>query len=144
MNGPGAIMEDDATVYKDPRYTRTLEISEDQYRKLQQFGSDPEKFGFSKHYQDVRNNCVDFTWEALNHAGIERKRSIDVNALGGPAGQLLPDVRIPLDIKGQARMDSDRCATSMAWTALIRRFRTASSIRGKPIPCRSVVSSNTC
>jgi hypothetical protein len=103
VNGPGTIMEDDATVYKDPRYTRTLEISEDQYRKLQQFGSDPEKFGFSKHYQDVRHNCVDFTWEALNHAGIERKRSIDVNALGGPAGQLLPDVRIPLDIKGAGK-----------------------------------------
>lgn len=51
----------------------------------------------------MRNNCVDFTWEALNHAGIERKRSIDVNALGGPAGQLLPDVRIPLDIKGAGK-----------------------------------------
>jgi len=46
---------------------------------------------------------VDFTWEALNHAGIERKRSIDVNALGGPAGQLLPDVRIPLEIKGAGK-----------------------------------------
>ncbi|XFC37452.1 hypothetical protein ACEF39_000417 [Stenotrophomonas indicatrix] len=100
INGPGDIMPDDADVYKDPRHTRTLEISEAQYRKLEAFGSDPEKFGFSKHYQDVRNNCVDFTWEALNHAGIERKRSIDVNALGGPAGQLLPDVRIPLEMKG--------------------------------------------
>lgn len=103
MNGPGTIMEDDATVYKDPRYTRTLEISEDQYKKLQQFGSDPEKFGFSKHYQDVRHNCVDFTWEALNHAGIERKRSIDVNGLVGPAAQLLPDVRIPLGMKGEGK-----------------------------------------
>lgn len=100
MNGPGAIMEDDADVYKDPRHTRTLEISEAQYRKLEAFGSDPEKFGFSKHYEDVRHNCVDFTWEALNHAGIERKRSIDVNALGGPVGQLFPDVRIPLGING--------------------------------------------
>ncbi len=51
----------------------------------------------------MRNNCVDFTWEALNHAGIQRKSSIDVNALGGPAGQLLPDVRIPLDIKGAGK-----------------------------------------
>jgi len=103
VNGPGTIMEDDASVYKDPRYTRILEISEEQYRKLQQFGSDPEKFGFSKHYQDVRHNCVDFTWEALNHAGIERKRSIDVNALGGGIGQLLPDVRIPLESKGAGK-----------------------------------------
>ena len=103
INGPGDIMPDDADVYKDPRHTRTLEISEAQYRKLEAFGSDPEKFGFSKHYEDVRHNCVDFTWEALNHAGIERKRSIDVNALGGPAAQLFPDVRIPLDINGRGK-----------------------------------------
>lgn len=103
INGPGDIMPDDADVYKDPRHSRTLEISEAQYKKLEAFGSDPEKFGFSKHYEDVRHNCVDFTWEALNHAGIERKRSIDVNAFGGPAGQLFPDVRIPLDSKGAGK-----------------------------------------
>ncbi|MEX0180892.1 MULTISPECIES: hypothetical protein [unclassified Stenotrophomonas] len=100
INGPGDIVKKDDLIYKDPRYTRTLEISEEQYKKLDAFGKDPEGFGFSKHYQDVRHNCVDFIWEALNHAGIERKRSIDVNALGGPAGQLFPDVRIPLDING--------------------------------------------
>ncbi|WP_303637719.1 hypothetical protein [Stenotrophomonas tuberculopleuritidis] len=103
MNGAGTIMEDDVDVYKNPRHTRTLEISEEQYRKLEAFGSDPEKFGFSKHYQDVRNNCVDFTWDALNHAGIERKRSIDVNAVGGALGQLLPDVRIPLEGRGEGK-----------------------------------------
>ncbi|MDW7599176.1 XVIPCD domain-containing protein [Stenotrophomonas maltophilia] len=103
MNGPGEVMKTDAAEYRNPHYSRTLEISEQQYRKLEAFGAHPDKYGFDLQYKDVRNNCVDFTWEALNHAGIERKRSIDVNALGGPAGQLLPDVRIPLDIKGAGK-----------------------------------------
>ncbi len=103
MNGPGEVMKTDASEYKDPRYSRTLEISEEQYRKLEAFGSHPEKFGFDLQYKDVRNNCVDFTWEALNHAGIERKKSIDLNMLGGGIGQLLPDARIPLGGKGQGK-----------------------------------------
>jgi hypothetical protein len=103
VNGPGAIKDDDALVYKEPRYTRTLEITADQYRKLETFGESPERLGFSKQYQDVRNNCVDFTWAALNHAGIERKNSIDLNQLGGGLGQLLPDVRISLESKGEGK-----------------------------------------
>jgi hypothetical protein len=59
--------------------------------------------GFSKHYADVRHNCVDFTWDALNHAGIQRKHSLDVNSIGGPVGQLLPDVRIPLGVQSQGK-----------------------------------------
>ena len=89
MNGPGEVMKTDAVEYRNPHYSRTLEISEQQYRKLEAFGAHPDKYGFDLQYKDVRNNCVDFTWEALNHAGIQRKSSIDVNALGGPAGQLL-------------------------------------------------------
>lgn len=103
MNGPGEVMKTDAGEYKNPHYSRTLEISEQQYRKLEAFGSHPDKYGFDLQYKDVRHNCVDFTWEALNHAGIERKRSIDVNALGGGIGQLLPDVRIPLESKGAGK-----------------------------------------
>lgn len=109
VKGPGEITPFDAASYKDPRYTRTIEISEEQYKKLEEFGDHPTRFGFSEYYQDVRNNCVDFTWAALNHAGIERKKSIDVNALGGfigPGGfigQTLPDARIPLPIKGEGK-----------------------------------------
>ncbi|WP_199911999.1 XVIPCD domain-containing protein [Stenotrophomonas sp. YAU14D1_LEIMI4_1] len=96
MNGPGAVMTTDAGEYRDPRYSRTLEISEEQYKRLEAFGARPDDFGFDLQYKDVRHNCVDFTWAALNHAGIERKRSLDLNALGGGIGQLLPDARIPL------------------------------------------------
>ena len=144
MNGPGAIMEDDADVYKDPRHTRTLEISEAQYRKLEAFGSDPEKFGFSKHYEDVRHNCVDFTWEALNHAGIERKRSIDVNALGGPAGQLSRMSAFLWTSTAGARTVIVRCVTSTASTASIRRSPTAISTVRKPTRCRIVRGSSGC
>lgn len=144
INGPGDIMPDDADVYKDPLHTRTLEISEAQYRKLEAFGSDPEKFGFGKHYEDVRNNCVDFTWEALNHAGIERKRSIDVNALGGPAGQLFPMSAFLWTSMEGARTVIVRCATSTASTASIRRSPTVISTVRKPIRCRIVRGSSGC
>lgn len=103
MNGPGEVMRTDAVEYRNPHYSRTLEISEQQYKKLEAFGAHPDKYGFDLQYKDVRHNCVDFTWEALNHAGIERKRSIDVNGLVGPAAQLLPDVRIPLGMKGEGK-----------------------------------------
>ena len=103
MNGPGDIVDSDAKTYKNPHYTRSLEITEAQYNKLRAFGDDPVAHGFSKHYADVRHNCVDFTWDALNHAGIQRKHSLDVNSIGGPVGQLLPDVRIPLGIQSQGK-----------------------------------------
>lgn len=103
IQGQGKVMNDDAAIYKDPHYSRTLEISEEQYKKLQAFGTEPRRFGFDLRYQDVRNNCVDFTWDALNHAGIERKKSLDVNVLGGALGKLIPDVRIPLDSKGEGK-----------------------------------------
>ncbi|MCM5638781.1 XVIPCD domain-containing protein, partial [Xanthomonas hortorum] len=103
-NGPGEIYNSDADEYHKPAYSRTMEISKEQYDKLQQFGREPEKLGFDKEYKDVRNNCVDFTWAALNHAGLHRNKSIDVNGLLGPgAGQLLPDVRIPLPVEGSGK-----------------------------------------
>ncbi|APO97531.1 XVIPCD domain-containing protein [Xanthomonas vesicatoria] len=100
MNGPGKIYNSDSKEYHNPAYSRTIEISKEQYEKLQKFGEEPEKLGFDKEYRDVRNNCVDFTWAALDHAGLHRNKSIDMNVLAGPAGQLLPDVRIPLPFEG--------------------------------------------
>jgi hypothetical protein len=70
INGPGKVYENDFANYKDPLYIRTLEISKQQYDKLNAFGKNCEAYGFSKYYQDARNNCVDFTWAALNHAGL--------------------------------------------------------------------------
>lgn len=70
--GPGRSFDDDERRYVDPFFERTMEISKDQYEKLHEFGSEPDRFGFDLTYKDIRNNCVDYTWAALNHAGIQR------------------------------------------------------------------------
>lgn len=71
-SGPGKVYHDDVADYKDPRYSRTMEISKEQYDKLQEFGKDPAKHGFDMQYGGATNSCIDFTWGALNHAGLHR------------------------------------------------------------------------
>jgi hypothetical protein len=70
FNGPGMIYPNDKDNYQLPLYQRTLEISKEQYQRLKEFGELPAQFGFSTYYADVRNNCVDFTWKALDLAGL--------------------------------------------------------------------------
>jgi hypothetical protein len=100
MDGPGGITIDDNINYKDPIYSRTMEVSKAQYDKLNEFGAHPEKFGFDKYYKDVRHNCVDFTWAGLNHAGIERQNHADITLPGVPLG---PSVRLPLPGHGEGK-----------------------------------------
>ena len=71
-SGPGKVYDKDNKDYKDPRYSRTMEISKEQYDKLQAFGRDPAKHGFDMQYGGASNSCIDFTWGALNHAGLHR------------------------------------------------------------------------
>ena len=74
FDGPGEVSQKDAEHYVKPVYARTLEISEEQYNKLNQFGKDPVGTGgFSLHYNGAKNSCVDFTWSALNHAGLHSR-----------------------------------------------------------------------
>lgn len=72
-SGPGKVYETDVKDYKDPRYSRTMEISKEQYDKLQEFGKAPAKHGFDMEYAGASNSCIDFTWGALNHAGLHRE-----------------------------------------------------------------------
>jgi len=72
MDGPGHVVKTDVTNYKDPLYSRTMEISKEQYDKLEDYAQRPKENGFDMYYKDARNNCVDFTWSALNHASIKR------------------------------------------------------------------------
>ena len=72
VNGPGERARDDYDQYVKPFYARTMEISKDQFDKLNEFGEDAAAYGFDMTYKDFRNNCVDYTWAALNHAGIQR------------------------------------------------------------------------
>jgi hypothetical protein len=75
-HGPGRVVRDDVECYKNPLYIRSMEINKAHFDALFDFGGSPEKNGFSLFYKDIRNNCVDFTWNALkkskvsNHWGI--------------------------------------------------------------------------
>lgn len=71
-SGPGKVYATDVADYKDPRYARTMEISKEQYDQLKAFGRDPAKHGFDMQYGGLTNSCIDFTWGALNQAGLHR------------------------------------------------------------------------
>lgn len=104
INGPGKVYRTDLEQYQNPRYTRTMEISSQQFKELKEFGLDPAAKGFDLQYRDARNNCVDFTWGALNRAGIHH--TVDGKADRTHEGSLKPlrnidDVQsIPDPIKG--------------------------------------------
>ncbi len=72
IDGPGHVVRDDVVNYKDPLYSRTMEVSKEQYEKLNDYGNRPKENGFDTYYKDARHNCVDFAWSALNHANIKR------------------------------------------------------------------------
>ncbi len=71
-SGRGKVYDSDVREYKDPYYSRTMEISKEQYEKLKDFGNRPQAHGFSTDYDGLRNSCIDFTWGALNHAELHR------------------------------------------------------------------------
>lgn len=92
IDGPGHVAPNDVMNYTNPLYSRTMEISKEQYEKLNDFGSRPKQHGFNMDYKDVRNNCVDFTWSALNQANIKRTEEVkhhDAVETSGP-GALRP------------------------------------------------------
>ncbi|MSN97156.1 hypothetical protein F1B92_08285, partial [Campylobacter sp. FMV-PI01] len=64
----GRIATNDGQAYVgNPAYSRTIEISEEQYNKLL---NSPSGFNTDK-YDVVANNCISFTWESLKNAGFE-------------------------------------------------------------------------
>lgn len=76
-SGPGKGFDTDTKAYQNPAYSRTLEITPEQYAKLKQFGQaglDQDWRYFKGEYNGVSNSCVDFTWGALKHAGFEIHR----------------------------------------------------------------------
>lgn len=72
-SGPGAVTNEDFDQYQKPYYARTLEITKGQYDKIVDYGRNPAKHGFNMEYGGLSNSCIDFTWGALNHAGIHRQ-----------------------------------------------------------------------
>lgn len=74
--GPGKIVENEFDEYVQPAYSRTLEITKSQYDALEDFGDSgllkSNKY-FNLWYDGATNSCVDFTWGALNHAGLHKR-----------------------------------------------------------------------
>ncbi len=68
--GLGRVYDEDLSTYKDPYYSRTIEITPDQYHRMQDFAGDPAKHGFDMHYKTARNSCTDYAWGILNHGGL--------------------------------------------------------------------------
>ncbi|BET96590.1 hypothetical protein [Xenorhabdus taiwanensis] len=74
--GPGAITKHDTVHYENPRYSRTIEITEEHYNKLKNYGelgvkrNNPD---FNLYYIGTSNSCIDFTWKALRSAGLKSK-----------------------------------------------------------------------
>jgi hypothetical protein len=101
INGPGHIANNDVENYKDPLYSRTMEISKGQYDKLKEYGTHAAQHGFDTQYKDIRNNCVDFTWAALNHAGIKQQSRVGViDSIFGHDGK----ISSPADIEGKSSL----------------------------------------
>lgn len=74
-NGPGRVARNEYLMYQDPAYSRTIEITRDQYDRLKEFGEaavDRRPQGFDLDYNGLSNSCIDFTWAGLNRAGLHR------------------------------------------------------------------------
>lgn len=84
--GSGEVVDTDTKNYQNPYYSRTLEISKEQYEQLKQYGEDGLQGNwshFSNRYGGLLNSCVDFTWVGLNQAGLHTTLK-------------LPGVQVPL------------------------------------------------
>jgi hypothetical protein len=73
VKGSGERKSTDFNDYLNPRYSRTLEVTKEQYDELNKFGAHPEKYGFDTNYHGLKNSCIDYTWSALNHVGLHAR-----------------------------------------------------------------------
>ena len=71
---PGGPVFDDGDNYKPGYYTQDINLTDEQWGKMQDFLNNPEKNGFGDNdYNAATNSCVDFAWKALEAAGINPK-----------------------------------------------------------------------
>lgn len=78
-SGPGKVSNGDVGDYLNPYYARRMEISKEQYDKIVAYGSKAEQHGFNMQYGGLSNSCIDFTWGALNHAGLHRQAKAEAD-----------------------------------------------------------------
>ena len=73
-SSPGRVYDDDYDNYdRNSTHTYTLEITKEQYETMMAFGANPRNYGFDMDYNGAANSCVDFTYKALEVAGLELK-----------------------------------------------------------------------
>lgn len=73
MFGPGTLAANglDSTYYLGPSaYSKTVEITQDQYNHMLAFGNNPSGYGFDLFYDGLENSCIDFVWKALEVGGL--------------------------------------------------------------------------
>ncbi len=103
-SGPGKGYDTDTRAYRSPAYSRTMEITTEQYTKLKQFGEAAMKEDwryFKGEYNGASNSCVDFTWGALKHAGFEIHRP-EVTVRDGTV--VTPEYRGPIESHFDGRL----------------------------------------
>lgn len=124
-SGPGKVFKDDVRNYKDPYYSRTMEIDQSQYEKLKDFGKSPAKHGFNMEYGGASNSCIDFTWGALNHAGLHRttRQGVDKDFEGAlkPVGNVdeIKSIHAPLPNSELNRERSNPKPDQLWWQKVI-------------------------
>ncbi len=75
--GKGHVYDDDSDNYLSTSYSRTIEITKEQYERLKDFGEHSSNYGFDGDYNGLWNSCIDFTWRALNVGGINPVKDFD-------------------------------------------------------------------
>lgn len=66
----GRVTREDDDLYKSVTHSKTIEITKEQYDRLIDFSTNPPSYGFDLGYNVAGNNCVDFTWAALDTIGM--------------------------------------------------------------------------
>ena len=82
------ITENDFITYKPGYYTKEIVITEYEYNNLINFINNAKDYGFGVNdYNFITNSCVDYTWSALAHMGVNP---------GNIEGEALPSINISL------------------------------------------------
>lgn len=93
------VTDEDLGDYINPMYSRTIEISKEQYERLKDFGDNPQKYGFdAENWGMFSNSCVDFTWSALNAAGLHATMQLPFDK-SVPLKRYDGEIRVPDNVR---------------------------------------------
>lgn len=67
--GAGHVTDKDSALYSTYT-TQTVQITQEQYNAMYNFGTDFNSYGFDQYYNAATNCCIDFVWKALEVGGF--------------------------------------------------------------------------